>query len=274
MRCMEAFLHKFSLQNCLRQFFCGVVFFVPMYLFAKPMLGEFSNLHSWTTGTFLLFASLSGIIGTIVYHLEKNIYSYFIQTIFELLESWKSKPLFCLPCAAVLVISLVCSPCFHDTTSWCCVVPLIIFLLIVVLICWLFTSAFAKVQERTRECWYCEEKVFNIEPTIKNMQVYAIAKRVSAWSDFIHCTQSCCFAWLFGCLACKIHHGSECTCCFNRLLCQCQECFDDRLMSYSVVIALCILVLELVFDWHRYQHVIKMTEMSGLYNRSSLFKNK
>lgn len=45
-------------------------------------------------------------------------------------------------------------------------------------------------------------------------------------------------------------------------------------MSYSVVIALCILVLELVFDWHRYQHVIKMTEMSGLYNRSSLFKNK
>lgn len=79
---------------------------------------------------------------------------------------------------------------------------------------------------------------------------------------------------LLGCLACKIHHGSECTCCFNRLLCQCQECFDDRLMSYSVVIALCILVLELVFDWHRYQHVIKMTEMSGLYNRSSLFKNK
>ena len=272
---MDSLLHKFSLQNLLRQFFCGVVFFVPIYLFAKPMLGEFTNLHRWETGTFLLFASLSGIIGTIIYHLEKNIYSYSIQTLFELLDSWKSKPLFCVPCAVALVIAIVCSPYFLDTTTWGCIVPLIVFLLIVVLICWLFSTAFAKVKERTRECWYCEEKALNIEPAIKNMQIYAIAKRVSAWSDFIHCTQSCCFAWLFGCLACKIVcHGSECACYFSRFQCPCMVCFDDRLMSYSVLLALCTLLLELVFDWHRYQHVIKMTEMSGLYHRSSLFKNR
>ena len=79
---MDSFLQKFSLQNLLRQFFCGVVFFVPLYLFAREKMPA-TDLLKWESGVFFLFSSVALAVGTIIYHLEKNLYSYPLMYMYE-----------------------------------------------------------------------------------------------------------------------------------------------------------------------------------------------
>ena len=81
---MNEFLSKFSLQNFLRQFFCGVVFFLPLYLFVLWKVHEFFFQSGICCKKQLIcIGALACVIGTLIYHLEKNLYSYVIQGICE-----------------------------------------------------------------------------------------------------------------------------------------------------------------------------------------------
>lgn len=271
---MEPLFQNFSLQNLLRQFFCGVVFFVPLWLFGEVHKYEtcpcsLFDITQWGTGTFFLFASLASIIGTIIYHIEKNLYSYSVQTVFELLDSWETKPLVVTPIAAALIFSIALTPFFFETTGMWVIVAWFVFCFILTTMAWLFTNAFRRVIKRTEMCWLLEERAMN-ESMLNNIKMYAIAKRISSWSDFIHCTQSCCFSWLFGCALCKFRLSfSDCS--FYPYY------FDasnmEQMMVKSIGVVLCILVLELIFDWHRYIHVIRMTKKAAFFAIIILYSN-
>lgn len=255
---MDSLLHKFSLQNLLRQFFCGVVFFVPVWLFSKDLrdqcdMGVLVDIAEWKTETFLVFAALASIIGTVIYHLEKNLYSYAVQCMYEALRKHYRFSGVCVVVAFVFVISLF---------PLCCDIKVktiisLSFFSVFYIVCLLFGGSLQDVFERTRSCWIIEGEGLNDKSSILSQQKRAIALKVAEWSNFIHCVQSCCFAWLLGCACCQrwfIEIGFTC----------CESCFFQALqkqeeMLFSVHIASSILFLELLFDWHRYQHVIAMT---------------
>ncbi|MBR6576117.1 MAG: hypothetical protein IKK73_03185 [Akkermansia sp.] len=67
---MDSFLQKFSLQNLLRQFFCGVVVFVPLWLFARTRIVEILGVEKGNTGVYLAFAALASVVGTYALHTQ------------------------------------------------------------------------------------------------------------------------------------------------------------------------------------------------------------
>lgn len=253
---MDSFLQKFSLQNLLRQFFCGVVFFVPLWLFTqacgyKCCSCSIVDITTWEAGTFFLFASLASVIGTIIYHIEKNLYSYSIQTLFEVCSRHGNLHMRVVPLLVAGAITLVVSPLFHISDMekiFDCYMVALIFFIVVSIFNVLFTDSFIKVMKRTRVCWFIEEQISD-KSSVDMFARWAVAKRISSWSDFIHCTQSCCIAWLLGCALCKLIENNADMCMWN-----------EPLFELSILIAGSVLFLEIIFDWHRYQHVIAMPE--------------
>ena len=255
---MDALFQKFYLQNLLRQFFCGVVFFVPLRLFSRDLrgqcdIGSLLDITEWKTGTFLFIAALASIIGTVIYHLETNLYSYAVQCLYEALRKHYRFSGVCFVVAFVFVISL---------SPLCCDIKVktiisLTFFSVVYIVCLLFGGALQDVLVRTRSCWIIEGKELDDKSSTLSQQKRAIALKVAEWSNFIHCVQSCCFAWLLGCACCqRLFIEIEFTCC--------ESCFFEAMQKqeellFSVHIAFSILFLELLFDWHRYQHVIAMT---------------
>ncbi len=116
---------------------------------------------------------------------------------------------------------------------------------------------FGKVIKRTRKIWIIEtgtaelpeeDDKSNLKLTLSDKK--AIAQKLATWSDFIHCTQSCCFAWIAGCWV---------TQCWI-FKCGLADGFGAACKEPSVLIAFLILLLEVLFDWHRYQHVLDITK--------------
>lgn len=257
---MDSFLQKFSLRNLLRQFFCGVVFFVPLWLFTQNpgcqcCTCSVLDITRWETGTFLLFAALASVIGTIVYHVEKNLYSYLVQTLFESCAKYKNWQMRVVPLLVAGAITLMISPLFQLTEDkvdvFNCYMIALLFFVVICIFNVLFTESFFKVLIRTRACWIIEEQ-FSDKSSEDRLARWAIAKRISSWSDFIHCSQSCCFAWLLGCILCKFANNTE--------------VHNAELFGLSLEVVASILFLEIIFDWHRYQHVLSMTESDLLGN--------
>ena len=284
---MDSFLSKFSLQTFLRQFFCGVVFFCPFLLYTPKYANAFlggeevsikisqdcfsfcTQYGAWETGKLVFIGIVSCIIGTIIYHVEKNLYSYFIQASFEVAHvktnngkiSGKVAFYFFIMTFILFLILLGAQS----------IMLFILALLVFVFWGTSLSNGFSRVVSRTQQSWIIENnkaieskiavsKVIDgkviegkviegkkIEETKKEEELdslkmaKAIAEKVSTWSDFIHCVQSCCFAWLAG--SCFVK-------CFI---------FSDADISFGNSIAVVLLFLELIFDWHRYQHVIAMT---------------
>lgn len=273
---MDSIFSKFSLQTFLRQLFCGVVFFCPFFLYALDWcniyLGEseFSVVLSkdnfnvslqsgtWETGKLMVVGVIACIIGTIIYHLEKNLYSYSVQCVFELYASKKNEFSWASPIIVSLLLTLALSPLiavFADFSPICCFICYCLsFLFSFCIICSAFSRCFSKVIERTQKSWIVENSKIiesksvaerNKEDDISSYKMaHSIADKVSTWSDFIHCVQSCCFAWMAGS-------------CFVKYVLKTDV---DIILGNSIAVSL--LLLELIFDWHRYQHVIAMTDGS------------
>lgn len=273
---MDSLFSKFSLQTFLRQFFCGVVFFCPFLLYAldwcnvylcehefsvevsKESLSFSMQYGTWDTGKIVFIGIVACVIGTIIYHVEKNLYSYSVQCVFELYASKKNNFLWASPIIASLLLTLALSPLvsvFADFSPICCFIcySFSCFLVLCV-ICCAFETYFHKVIERTQKVWIIEdEQTVNTsvsEYRLKDgvipmmLMAHAVSKKLSTWSDFIHCVQSCCFAWVAGSCFVKYFIHSD----------------ADITLGNSIAVAL--LFLELIFDWHRYQHVIAMTDGS------------
>lgn len=253
---MDSFLQKFSLQNLLRQFFCGVVFFVPLYLFAREKMPA-TDLLKWESGVFFLFSSVALAVGTIIYHLEKNLYSYPLMYMYERFifhnkkedSSREVSPFnwWLIWCIAGVVCLLVLGWGHCVSWPWPAFIVLAIFWLFIVTRM-LLESSEEMIVEQTKNQWKIEyeaslktreHKLLNKLENISTQ--YAAAEKIATWSDFIHCVQSCCFAWIFGSL----------------LAFYLTETIVKGFYQ-GLTAAFVLLAAEMIIDMHRYRFVRKM----------------
>ena len=253
---MDSLLHKFSLQNLLRQFFCGVVFFVPLWLFTqasecKGSTCSIVDIVTWETGSFLLFVSLASIIGTIIYHLEKNLYSYPLQLAYE--YYYKKRRLQCVCLIMLLILApMICLALVGGGVApkWMLMVAAGLYMLLAII---LLRTGRSRIVAPTIDAWYYEEMArcpqsesWPQEPE-EHKKLRAIS-RLSTWSDFIHCVQSCCFSWILGC----------CVVQFRFVHTNVPTPGDESLCSFlpvSVIGTVLLLLLEMLVDMHRYRFV-------------------
>lgn len=304
---MKEFLDKFSLSLILRQFFCGVVFFVPFFGVSGTTKG--TNVYSlnewiqkgtsnndWSNPKVAALCVLACIVGTIIYHLEKNLWSYPLQCIFErtfhesLQIRDKDKDIkhdgvvpVCFLLGSIfaffLLFVIVVSK-FEYIPDWVCkFYPLIaggMFLLYLSLI-WTYllrnllngyqynVEEFQNVMRRTRAMWVMEEMNLKAIQQFASVQAKnkvvvhnnsyrdalacaTIAKRLASWSDYIHSVQCMCFAWLLG-VGCAI----------GTVALEKANIQHVSLLLVSVFFSIGVILLEAVFEYHRYHHLVYIT---------------
>lgn len=168
----------------------------------------------------------------------------------------------------VMIVVLACAYCM-------CICAFLFFLTVQFLA---VLSIFSlQLVEVTQKSWVISG-ISNLSRKELNLHAYprerfAILKRLDTWSDNIHCVQSCCFAWLFGLWLAKylvqqnggainilIKFGENsveyCSCVnFSALETQLQN-----LDGWSVCLAFLFLFLEACFEWHRFQHILDITQ--------------
>lgn len=265
----NAILSHFSLPVILRQFFCGVVFFLPCLLVWGVAESCRDLMNSDKPIVVGFFVVLCCIVGTIIHHLEKNTYSYFLQGLFCDIKRKRWGVLIVFAVFFCLVSYYVC--------FWGYIA-----ILSLMLICTLFMFH-NRLVETTQKLWVISEvgKVVSKKkaPISFARERYAVLKRLDAWSDHIHCVQSCCFAWIFGLTFAHYLTKPEeefiniliriCS-----LLVGCTPWVQPKsaiplssFEGWSMVLAMVILFLEACIEWHRFQHVLKITKGFNLpYN--------
>lgn len=245
---MDQFLSKLNLQNLLRQFCCGIVFFVPLYLFVPCKINAVWKRAELEEHSLICVAALAFIIGTVIYHLEKNLYSYAIQSIFKKQYGVRSAKYLLSILYLLCLVALPCSywifnESLHNIILCIGIIALIVAIVAIIIVFWdskdLTTSTQTQWEIESHSTKYTERD-------------WAIADKVAVWSDFIHCVQSSCFAWIAGALV-AAHYS-----CFGKGRCIC--CASKDTVAYSVGLAVCLLLIELGIDWHRYRHVLYLTE--------------
>ena len=253
---MDSLFSKFSLQTFLRQFFCGVVFFVPLYIFGGEQITQIGHIVNWKSGTFFLFAAVSSAVGTIIYHLEKNLYSYPLMYLYEKTiyqrdisqESDSEAPqkqqyywiTWCF-LGIIFLLSLGCTNLLPHHPWLMLLIASFIYLFLVAHC--LLNISDEHIVRPTLKMWKIEHlaKVNAKRNNDTNedsilLKQCAAADKLANWADFIHCTQSCCFAWIFGSLLVYnitgvIHKG----------------------WYQGIAIAILILAAEVIIDMHRYR---------------------
>jgi len=245
---MDTLFQKFSLQNLLRQFFCGVVFFMPFWLFSPNCLSQYDIFTLSDVGDSLLFFVIASVIGTTIYHLEKNLHSYPLQLFYEYcyqnqkLKSWKTLSLL------ILIILASASLCIGICYWWMLIIAAICyFVLAIILLC----SRQERLVKTTMNQWIWEEKGALINKATalpicsdERLTQLAAMKKISTWSDFIHCVQSCCFAWIFGCVVVKM--------------------FQVGISYWYCLCVFALLLIEGLIDAHRYRFVKRALQNASL----------
>ena len=212
----------------------------------------------------ICIGALACVIGTLIYHLEKNLYSYVIQGIYEYgyyvgvrvslivafllivivvieyLYPILSIPLFCHLFVVIFLVLLISLKGLYKKTDQ------------TTLISWIIEGSDAKENKDKNRIETNEMQARDLghgEITMHDLR--SIAGKIAVWSDFIHCTQSCCFAWILGtCFSYWIIEKNY----YSGYL-------QDMLptMVWSIIATLIILFIESVFiDRHRYSFVMEM----------------
>lgn len=244
---MDKLFGQFSLQNILRQMFCGVVFLLPFFIFPSitqlcPCVPKFYALFpqpsDFDFAQLTYLAVLSIIIGTLIYHLEKNLWSYGLQVIF--CSRWCVRICFLTIAASAPISGIVISFLDENENVVLYLIPSIIGILAVIV------SSFCVCCDEARttdDIWLAEagKKRLDKNATPDRRSAQIIMGKVSTWSDFIHCGQSCAWAWIIGStLAYFILHRHA-----------------ALVVPYraGIIAAVCLLIAEAFIDWHRWQHV-------------------
>lgn len=280
MQGVNAILSKFSLTVLIRQFFCGVVFFLP-YL----MLNGESTAFSFTkglgeSGTLGLCVTLACIMGTIIHHLEKNVYSYVIQMLLCCFHNDKSSGdrgcCGCMMLFIALSIAFLVMVTFHNVFLFYCLLSLVI--IIVALWNWKGRCLVAETQALWKisgEGKYIQKH--KNEAICKDnrdrLYKFSILERLDAWSDNIHCAQCCCFSWILGYYFAKLVAPEKqeilfVQCDDGNQVFKCFSFFDFEIVNQtfwnaSISLALFVLVLEFLFEWHRHYHIASILQDSN-----------
>ncbi len=245
---MGNLIDKLSLQNLLRQVFCGIVFFVPFLVGEGCFCNVVKNsIIEASVSAGCIFLGVACAVGTLIYHLEKNLYSYPLQ-----IQHKKNRS--CIVSCILIVVTLLGALCFNVVLQWAAVFIFGVgFIYMSVVLCkinglkckWIKmderseSASYEKELEKallndTRELWELEEQIENTCEL--NFQEKATIKKIAVWADFIHCGQSCCFALLFGSLV--IDEGC-----------------GNNVNEWLYIVPLVVLAMIMVIDYHRYQHV-------------------
>lgn len=286
---MDRILEKFSLALLLRQLFCGVVFFLPCLLVRRKLdlASLFSSHLSSEPADIGLWMILAFIVGTIIYHLEKNFWTYPLQCLFESTfnESipksrvdYKTSHGVCLP-AIILLISffvffsslIALASVVKGKDYFICSVSLFGAFMLYVFVIWgrlllglqgespCRMICFENVLKRTRAMWILEEmdkgankdysmvagKKYHNKSFRALLEQSSVAKRLASWADFIHCVQCICFAWIIGVWLASVVEP------------------NSALLPYlwiSVGVACGVIMLEVLFEYHRYHHIVYITD--------------
>lgn len=248
-RNMGNLIDKLSLQNLLRQVFCGIVFFVPFLVGEGCFCNVVKNsIIEASVSAGCIFLGVACAVGTLIYHLEKNLYSYPLQ-----IQHKKNRS--CIVSCILIVVTLLGTLWFNVVLQWAAVFIFGVgFIYMSVVLCkinglkckWIkmvddclkFTRWKKGIRKallnETREIWSLEECI--LHPCELSFQEKATIKKIAVWSDFIHCGQSCCFALLLGTLV--VDAGCE-----------------NNVNEWLYIIPLVVLAMIVLIDYHRYQHV-------------------
>lgn len=255
---MDKFIGQFSLQNILRQMFCGVVFLLPFFLFHSIVVleGQAIEIDFRNVCTTLHELNLSGwemtclsilaiIIGTLIYHLEKNIWSYGLQILFTsrigkgrlwvlgALVSALGLP-FLVPHECKFDLPNILT--YNNFSSFVLIIAFFImfFSLSVSLLCILYSAL-----TETHKMWIAEGGGSDTKNNSDTKKI--IMDKVSTWSDFVHCGQSCAWAWILGSMSAYVLFKN-----------------NDILTPFyrnGIWVAWWLLIAEAFIDRHRWQHV-------------------
>lgn len=270
----NAILSHFSLPVILRQFFCGVVFFLPTLLaWGGDVKALYALLKPESSVVLGVGIVLSCIIGTIIHHLEKNTYHYALQGLFCVVGQCFAE---CdRKCCGLLVIVALAAMCI---LMWVCynTCLCLFFILLTLLLVVTLTIFHVPLVSITQKLWVISavEVMKKEEFNVGNYacERYAVLKRLDTWSDNIHCVQACCFAWILGIALAKFLANQAEVIGFVMNICSSSMCVNvctepspaqsqlQCFEGWSVGFAFAILFWEACFEWHRFQHIYAITK--------------
>ena len=255
---MDKLFGQLSLQNILRQMFCGVVFLLPFFLFYAIVVLEGQAIDFRKVCTTLHEINLSGwemtclsilaiIIGTLIYHLEKNIWSYGLQIIFKKIQNRtlgcvRKSILICSPPTLLFLLFVLLS--FIGNMKWFSIAVFTVIAIATALVAIVCISC--EIVKDTETMWLAEGGGDSSHKgsllDAHGLRSSIIMSKVSTWSDFIHCGQSCALAWIFGSYSAYIlFDKADVLCGFFWL---------------GILSSVLLLVTEGFIDWHRWQLVL------------------
>ena len=205
------------------------------------------NLHGFNLSAveFTCLAVLSIIIGTLIYHFEKNIWSYGLQILFT---SNKLSVWCCIWIIGAVLFGVIAIVSIFIS-------PRVLFLILCISLVVAFSACLLSVfcvegacVEITEQMWLAEagKKIPDKGGALDGESAKIIMAKVSTWSDFIHCGQSCAWAWILG------------------------SSFAYQLIEKPILqvgfwiglfSAVLLLVAEAFIDWHRWQHIVKVADV-------------
>lgn len=280
---MNHFLNSFGISNYIRQMMCGIIYFIPFFLFSRSSTECFlkNGQGDWSSTKLLVVAVVAACIGTLIYHVEKNLLGYSSQVF----RAWcKHKHPKCPVVTAMIFMILaailplivmawgykkgVVEVLIHWLMEWRISVLIAIFLAILpsfLLISALYTNlfqqqnskkaerdwektepAFDKTVEETRNAWKASSvRWFDMENPPRLHEIREISERESNWADFIHCGQTSAISWILGSIT-AVHLN--------------QANVDSSLFWCGISIALWLLAFEFFCEWHKSLHIDYMVK--------------
>lgn len=221
---MKDSIYGLSLGTLVRQMMCGIVFFIPIVLWKQN--GNWDSivswLQKWETAGLIAFGAAAACIGTLIYHLEKNLWAYFWQYIRiegkEYAWEWMWGLMF-IGGIGILVCAL-----YYLCPHLSIVIGGIYFLIMMLAICIPLLRVVHKVSnlvEHTQNMWrtasrlpddfvaFLEKSNADTKTVLELYEVKEIARREAGWADYIHCGQTAAFSWILSCL---LIWGNICSC--------------------------------------------------------------
>lgn len=119
----------------------------------------------------------------------------------------------------------------------------VVFISVTVIAIHLVKSNIEELTQQTRELWLAEDGMGGWTQT-KWRENQVFMRRIGNWADFIHCGQSCAFAWILGSFYVHVycvHYGVTC---------------PYGYLNIGLLLSMLILFLELFAEWHRCHHIL------------------
>jgi len=279
---MKDSIYGLSLGTFVRQLMCGIVFFIPIVLWMKSCDWDLIVrwLQSLNATVLIAFGVVAACIGTIIYHVEKNLWAYAWQFVrltcrrrgpkngdkekkylIACIEHFIKKytPLLLLAALMLVYGWLICLfltfvynlPLEHKA----------LFVLFIILFSTfpiaLFTGESKALVKHTQNMWCASSKLpddfaVSLEKsdtsTKKIIELYElkeIARREAGWADYIHCGQTAAFAWILSCLLIRwwVNPWPE---------------TEPKWFGASLCGAIWLLAFEMICEIHKQRHIDKL----------------